>query len=64
MKTVQLKLENIRSTFENHQATFRNLKDKHVKPAQFVVPPSGKAIRPRVPFFSPKPGKVSYIDLF
>ncbi|KAM5221527.1 proto-oncogene DBL [Ctenodactylus gundi] len=54
MKTVQVKLENIRSIFENQQAGFRNLMDKNVKPVQIVVPAPQNVIRPRVPFFSPK----------
>lgn len=59
MQTIQFKLEHIRSVFENQQAGFRNLKNKHVRPIQFAVPASDKAIRPRAPFFPPKPGKVS-----
>ncbi|KAM6143891.1 proto-oncogene DBL isoform 2-T2 [Erethizon dorsatum] len=55
MQTVQLKLENIRSIFENQQAGFRNLTDKHVRPIQFVVPTPENVITSRVPFFSPKP---------
>ncbi|TKC34846.1 hypothetical protein EI555_000568, partial [Monodon monoceros] len=31
MQTIQLKLENIRSLFENQQAGFRNLTDKHIE---------------------------------
>lgn len=64
MQTVQLKLENIRSIFENQQAGFRNLTDKRVRPVQFVVPASDNLIRSRASFFSPKHGKVSYIRLF
>ncbi|VFV37010.1 proto-oncogene dbl-partial [Lynx pardinus] len=60
MQTVQLKLENIRSIFENQQAGFRNLTDKHVKPIQFVVPASDNLIRSGVPFLSPKHGKKSW----
>ncbi|XP_070114178.1 proto-oncogene DBL isoform X2 [Equus przewalskii] len=54
MQTVQLKLENIRSIFENQQAGFRNLTDKRVRPVQFVVPASDNLIRSRASFFSPK----------
>ncbi|XP_012665383.1 proto-oncogene DBL isoform X2 [Otolemur garnettii] len=57
MQTVQLKLENIRSIFENQQAGFRNLTDKHVRPIQFVVPTSENLMRSRTPFFSSKHGK-------
>uniref|UniRef100_A0A8C6R5M9 Mcf.2 transforming sequence n=1 Tax=Nannospalax galili TaxID=1026970 RepID=A0A8C6R5M9_NANGA len=54
MQTVQLKLENIRSIFENQQAGFKNLKDdKHKRPIQFVVPTSENLMRPRT-FFSSK----------
>ncbi|KAM5195420.1 proto-oncogene DBL isoform 7-T8 [Hipposideros larvatus] len=60
MQTVQFKLEHIRSIFENQQAGFRNLKNQHVRPIKFVVPASDKAIRPRAPFFSPKPGKKTW----
>lgn len=64
MQTVQFKLENIRSIFENQQAGFKKLKDKHVRPIQFVVPASNSMVRSQTPFFSPNPGKVFYIHLF
>ncbi|XP_069923054.1 proto-oncogene DBL isoform X5 [Oryctolagus cuniculus] len=60
MQTVQLKLENIRSIFENQQAGFRNLTDKHVRPIQFMVPASENLIRSRAPFFPPKHGKKTW----
>ncbi|XP_064216930.1 proto-oncogene DBL isoform X5 [Aotus nancymaae] len=60
MKTIQLKLENIRSIFENQQAGFRNLEDKHVRPVQFVVPTSENLIRSRASFFSFKHGKKTW----
>lgn len=60
MKTIQLKLENIRSIFENQQAGFRNLVHKHVRPIQFVVPTPENLITSRTPFFSSKQGKMSY----
>uniref|UniRef100_A0ABI7WH88 MCF.2 cell line derived transforming sequence n=1 Tax=Felis catus TaxID=9685 RepID=A0ABI7WH88_FELCA len=60
MQTVQLKLENIRSIFENQQAGFRNLTDKRVKPIQFVVPASDSLIRSGVPFLSQKHVGVGY----
>ncbi|XP_074247598.1 proto-oncogene DBL isoform X2 [Saimiri boliviensis] len=60
MKTIQLKLENIRSIFENQQAGFRNLADKHVRPVQFVVPTSENLIRSTAPFFSSKHGKKTW----
>uniref|UniRef100_A0A8C9CIT4 MCF.2 cell line derived transforming sequence n=3 Tax=Phocoenidae TaxID=9740 RepID=A0A8C9CIT4_PHOSS len=60
MQTIQLKLENIRSIFENQQAGFRNLTDKRVRPIPFVVPASDSLIRSREPFFSPKQVGVGY----
>ncbi|XP_077002940.1 proto-oncogene DBL isoform X2 [Tamandua tetradactyla] len=57
MQTIQLKLGNIRSIFENQQAGFRNLTDKHVRPMQFVVPGSENLIRARTTLFTPKHGK-------
>uniref|UniRef100_A0A8C0E0Z5 MCF.2 cell line derived transforming sequence n=1 Tax=Balaenoptera musculus TaxID=9771 RepID=A0A8C0E0Z5_BALMU len=60
VQTIQLKLENIRSIFENQQAGFRNLTDKHVRPIPFVVPASDSLIRSREPFFSPKQVGVGY----
>ncbi|XP_057574004.1 proto-oncogene DBL isoform X2 [Hippopotamus amphibius kiboko] len=60
MQTIQLKLENIRSIFENQQAGFRNQTDKRVRPIPFVVPPSDGLIRPRAPFFSSKQGKKTW----
>ena len=59
MQTIQLKLENIRSIFQNQQAGFRNLTDKHVRPIPFVVPASDNLVRSRAPFFSPTQGRVS-----
>ncbi|KAM7045521.1 LOW QUALITY PROTEIN: proto-oncogene DBL [Molossus nigricans] len=58
MHTVQLKLESIRSIFENQQAVFKNLKGEHVRPIQFTVPVSNKAIRSKASFFPPKPARV------
>nr|XP_040142171.1 proto-oncogene DBL isoform X9 [Ictidomys tridecemlineatus] len=60
MQTVQLKLENIRTIFENQQAGFRNLRDKHVRPIQFVVPASENLIRARAPFFPTKHVGIGY----
>uniref|UniRef100_A0A8C6DCR0 MCF.2 cell line derived transforming sequence n=1 Tax=Moschus moschiferus TaxID=68415 RepID=A0A8C6DCR0_MOSMO len=60
MQTIQLKLENIRSIFENQQACFRNLTDKHVRPIPFVVPASDNLVRSRAPFFSPTQGKKTW----
>uniref|UniRef100_A0A3Q1NGV5 MCF.2 cell line derived transforming sequence n=1 Tax=Bos taurus TaxID=9913 RepID=A0A3Q1NGV5_BOVIN len=51
MQTIQLKLENIRSIFENQQAGFRNLTDKHVRPIPFVVSASDNLVRSGAPFF-------------
>ncbi|XP_030894375.1 proto-oncogene DBL isoform X1 [Leptonychotes weddellii] len=60
MQTVQLKLEHIRSVFENQQAGFKNLTDRHVKPVQFVVPASDNLMRSRASLFSPKHVGVGY----
>ncbi|XP_014384307.1 PREDICTED: proto-oncogene DBL [Myotis brandtii] len=60
IQTVQLKLESIRTVFENQQAGFKNLKYEHVRPIQFVVPASNKGIIPKAPLFSPKPGKKTW----
>nr|XP_031527509.1 proto-oncogene DBL [Vicugna pacos] len=60
MQTVQLKLENIRSIFENQQAGFRSLTDKHVRPIPFVVPASDNLIGSRPPYFSSKQVGVGY----
>ncbi|XP_044792710.2 proto-oncogene DBL isoform X4 [Bubalus bubalis] len=60
MQTIQLKLENIRSIFENQQAGFRNRTDKHVRPIPFVVPASDNLVRSRAPFFSPTQVGVGY----
>ncbi|XP_054327486.1 proto-oncogene DBL isoform X7 [Pongo pygmaeus] len=60
MKTIQLKLENIRSIFENQQAGFRNLADKHVRPIQFVVPTPENLVTSGAPFFSSKQGKKTW----
>uniref|UniRef100_A0A3Q1M3Z3 MCF.2 cell line derived transforming sequence n=1 Tax=Bos taurus TaxID=9913 RepID=A0A3Q1M3Z3_BOVIN len=60
MQTIQLKLENIRSIFENQQAGFRNLTDKHVRPIPFVVSASDNLVRSGAPFFSPTQGKKTW----
>ncbi|XP_012582734.1 PREDICTED: proto-oncogene DBL isoform X4 [Condylura cristata] len=60
MQTVQVKLENIRSIFENQQAGFKNLAEKHMRPIKFVVPASNNLITSRTPFWSPKHGKKSW----
>ncbi|KAG8507206.1 Proto-oncogene DBL, partial [Galemys pyrenaicus] len=60
MQSVQLKLENIRSIFENQQAGFKNLAEKHMRPIKFVVPASDNLITPRTSFWSPKHGKKTW----
>nr|XP_020757163.1 proto-oncogene DBL-like [Odocoileus virginianus texanus] len=60
MQTIQLKLENIRSIFENQQAGFRNLTDKRVRPIPFVVPASDNVVRSRAPLFSSTQVGVGY----
>ncbi|XP_006875044.1 PREDICTED: proto-oncogene DBL [Chrysochloris asiatica] len=60
MKTIQVKLENIRSVFASQQAGFRNLADKRMRPIQFVISGTEHLIRSRVPLFSPKHGKKTW----
>ncbi|XP_008582606.1 PREDICTED: proto-oncogene DBL isoform X7 [Galeopterus variegatus] len=60
MQMVQLKLENIGSIFENQQAGFRNLTDKHVRPIQFVVPAPENFIESRAQFFPSRPEKKTW----
>nr|XP_048313666.1 proto-oncogene DBL isoform X2 [Myodes glareolus] len=61
MQTVQLKLESIRSIFENQQADSKNSKNRSESPVQFVIPAPENLMRSRVPmFFSPKHVKKSW----
>lgn len=64
MQTIQLKLESIRSIFENQQAGFKNLGDKCVRPIQLGASACNKVIQSKTSFILPKPGKESYIHLF
>ncbi|XP_053518345.1 proto-oncogene DBL [Artibeus jamaicensis] len=57
MQTIQLKLESIRSIFENQQASFKNLEDKCVRPIQLGASACNKVIRSKASFILPKPGK-------
>ncbi|XP_044283017.1 proto-oncogene DBL [Varanus komodoensis] len=57
IQTVQVKLENVRSMFENRQACFRKLADKQVRPVQLVAPRPENPPRSKSPLFSPKHGK-------
>ncbi|XP_019376569.1 PREDICTED: proto-oncogene DBL [Gavialis gangeticus] len=52
----QIKLENVRSMFENRQACFKKLLDKHVRPVQLVAPRPENPPRSKSPLFSPKHG--------
>ncbi|XP_077165508.1 proto-oncogene DBL isoform X4 [Paroedura picta] len=54
IQTVQIKLENVRSMFENRQACFRKLADKQVRPVQLVAPRPENPLRSKSPLFSPK----------
>uniref|UniRef100_A0A7M4EQM5 MCF.2 cell line derived transforming sequence n=1 Tax=Crocodylus porosus TaxID=8502 RepID=A0A7M4EQM5_CROPO len=54
----QIKLENVRSMFENRQACFKKLLDKHVRPVQLVAPRPENPPRSKSPLFSPKHGKI------
>ncbi|NWR98120.1 MCF2 protein, partial [Motacilla alba] len=58
IQAVQVKLENVRSMFENRQACFRRLLDKHVRPVQLVAPRPENPPRAKSPLFSPKHGKI------
>uniref|UniRef100_A0A8D2IYR9 MCF.2 cell line derived transforming sequence n=1 Tax=Varanus komodoensis TaxID=61221 RepID=A0A8D2IYR9_VARKO len=58
LKTVQVKLENVRSMFENRQACFRKLADKQVRPVQLVAPRPENPPRSKSPLFSPKHGNL------
>ncbi|NXU18360.1 MCF2 protein, partial [Pardalotus punctatus] len=56
IQSVQVKLENVRSMFENRQSCFRKLLDKHVRPVQLVAPRPENPPRSKSPLFSPKHG--------
>ncbi|XP_015842872.1 proto-oncogene DBL isoform X2 [Peromyscus maniculatus bairdii] len=60
MQTVQIKLENIRSIFENQQAGSKNPKGRPERPVQFVIPVPESLMRSRAMFFSPKHVKKSW----
>ncbi|KFQ16338.1 Proto-oncogene DBL, partial [Leptosomus discolor] len=57
IQSVQVKLENVRSMFENRQSCFKKLLDKHVRPVQLVAPRPENSPRSKSPLFSPKHGK-------
>ncbi|XP_061454646.1 proto-oncogene DBL isoform X2 [Rhineura floridana] len=56
IQTVQIKLENVRSMFENRQACFKKLADKQARPVQLVAPRPENPPRSKSPLFSPKHG--------
>ncbi|XP_039210657.1 proto-oncogene DBL isoform X1 [Crotalus tigris] len=56
IQMVQIKLENVRSMFENRQACFRKLADKQVRPVQLVAPRPECTARFKSPLFSPRHG--------
>ncbi|XP_030304993.1 proto-oncogene DBL isoform X2 [Calypte anna] len=56
IQSVQVKLENVRSMFENRQSCFKRLLDKHVRPVQLVAPRPENPPRSKSPLFSPKHG--------
>ncbi|NWI39341.1 MCF2 protein, partial [Picathartes gymnocephalus] len=62
IQSVQLKLENVRSMFENRQSCFKKLLDKHVRPVQLVAPRPENPPRSKSPLFSPKHGKILWSD--
>ncbi|GAB1302817.1 Mcf.2-transforming sequence [Apodemus speciosus] len=60
MQNIQLKLENIRSVFENQQAGSKSLKDGPEGAVQSVIPAPENVMRSRTIFFSPKHVKKSW----
>ncbi|XP_072482643.1 proto-oncogene DBL isoform X2 [Notamacropus eugenii] len=56
IQAVQVKLENIRSVFQNRQNCFRKLTNKHSRPVQPVVPQPESSGKSKSPLFSPKHG--------
>ncbi|EMP35361.1 Proto-oncogene DBL [Chelonia mydas] len=56
IQSVQVKLENIRTMFENRQTCFKKLVDKQVRPVQLVAPRPENPPRSKSPLFSPKHG--------
>jgi hypothetical protein len=59
MQNIQLKLENIRSAFQNQQAGCKSLKEVPEGAFQNLVPASENVMRSRMIFFSPKHGKAA-----
>ncbi|KFZ68190.1 Proto-oncogene DBL, partial [Podiceps cristatus] len=57
IQSVQVKLENVRSMFENRQSCFKKLLDKHMRPVQLVAPRPENPPRSKSPLFSPKHGR-------
>uniref|UniRef100_A0A8C6Z1B4 MCF.2 cell line derived transforming sequence n=1 Tax=Nothoprocta perdicaria TaxID=30464 RepID=A0A8C6Z1B4_NOTPE len=63
--SMQVKLENVRSMFENRQSCFKKLLDKHVRPVQLVAPRPENPPRSKSPLFSPKHDtEVTYVCLY
>ncbi|XP_075797172.1 proto-oncogene DBL isoform X1 [Pelodiscus sinensis] len=56
IQSIQIKLENVRSMFENRQSCFRKLVDKQARPVQLVAPRPETPPRSKSPLFSPKHG--------
>uniref|UniRef100_K7G143 MCF.2 cell line derived transforming sequence n=1 Tax=Pelodiscus sinensis TaxID=13735 RepID=K7G143_PELSI len=54
IQSIQIKLENVRSMFENRQSCFRKLVDKQARPVQLVAPRPETPPRSKSPLFSPK----------
>ncbi|KFR16109.1 Proto-oncogene DBL, partial [Opisthocomus hoazin] len=54
IQSVHVKLENVRSMFENRQSCFKKLLDKQVRPVQLVAPRPENPPRSKSPLFSPK----------
>uniref|UniRef100_A0A674KFJ7 MCF.2 cell line derived transforming sequence n=1 Tax=Terrapene triunguis TaxID=2587831 RepID=A0A674KFJ7_9SAUR len=57
VRYLTIKLENVRSMFENRQTCFKKLVDKQVRPVQLVAPRPENPPRSKSPLFSPKHGK-------
>ncbi|XP_030107051.1 proto-oncogene DBL isoform X7 [Mus musculus] len=60
MQNIQLKLENIRSAFQNQQAGCKSLKEVPEGAFQNLVPASENVMRSRMIFFSPKHVGIGY----
>ncbi|XP_049623433.1 proto-oncogene DBL [Suncus etruscus] len=60
MQSLQVKLENIRSIFEDQQAGVKNLAEKQLTIQSMVPDPSSSLIKSRIPFFTSNHGKKTW----